>query len=374
MDPHIPLSSASASPDEPPRGGFRREEAIALGVALAAHVGLIGALAFSPLGKTVKAPPERMVVTLSNEISDRSTSPDPNAQAAPDVAPELGEQQAAAAPEPASQPAPPQPAPQPAPPQPKPEPRPEPAKPVPPKPAPPKPAPPKPQPPKPEPSKPEPRRPAPQPAPRPAPRPQPKPAPAPARPAPARPEPARAAPVQHAPAQHAPAQHAPARPAPAPRKGETAPGRGTAGPAPTHKAPTGGSRIGSDFLSGVPGSTSPGTSRTPPGQTIGPDVRASLSMGISRQIKPHWVGPSGVDVDKLVTVVAWNLNPDGSLAGRPVVVSQSGITDANRAQARRHAELAIRAVELAAPFDLPPKYYNSWKRVTAFRFDWKLSQ
>jgi hypothetical protein len=109
MDPHIPLSSASASPDEPPRGGFRREEAIALGVALAAHVGLIGALAFSPLGKTVKAPPERMVVTLSNEISDRSTSPDPNAQAAPDVAPELGEQQAAAAPEPAPQPAPPQP-------------------------------------------------------------------------------------------------------------------------------------------------------------------------------------------------------------------------------------------------------------------------
>ncbi|HIQ18147.1 MAG TPA: hypothetical protein EYH41_09185, partial [Novosphingobium capsulatum] len=106
MDPHIPLSSASASPDEPPRGGFRREEAIALGVALAAHVGLIGALAFSPLGKTVKAPPERMVVTLSNEISDRSTSPDPNAQAAPDVAPELGEQQAAAAPEPAPQPAP----------------------------------------------------------------------------------------------------------------------------------------------------------------------------------------------------------------------------------------------------------------------------
>ena len=68
------------------------------------------------------------------------------------------------------------------------------------------------------------------------------------------------------------------------------------------------------------------------------------------------------------------LNPDGTLAGKPQVVSQSGITDGNRPQAGRHAELAVRAVELAAPFDLPAKYYNAWKRVSAFRFDRKLSQ
>ncbi len=103
-------------------------------------------------------------------------------------------------------------------------------------------------------------------------------------------------------------------------------------------------------------------------------MRSSLAGAISRQIKPHWAAPQGVDADKLVTILAWDLNPDGSLAGRPRVVDQQGITPANEAQAKRHAEQAIRAVQLAAPFDLPDTYYSGWKRVTAFRFDRKLSQ
>ncbi|MCX7285316.1 MAG: hypothetical protein NTX28_14965 [Novosphingobium sp.] len=94
----------------------------------------------------------------------------------------------------------------------------------------------------------------------------------------------------------------------------------------------------------------------------------------SRQIKPHWAATQGVDADKLITILAWDLNADGTLAGRPRVVDQQGITPANEAQAKRHAEQAIRAVQLAAPFDLPDMYYTGWKRVTAFRFDRKLSQ
>ena len=74
------------------------------------------------------------------------------------------------------------------------------------------------------------------------------------------------------------------------------------------------------------------------------------------------------------TVLAWDLNPDGTLNGSPRVVRQEGITDANRAQAQRHAEQAIRAVRLAAPFELPPQYYSAWKRISDFRFDRKLSQ
>ena len=103
-------------------------------------------------------------------------------------------------------------------------------------------------------------------------------------------------------------------------------------------------------------------------------MKSALVGAISRQIKPHWAAPQGVDAEKLVTVLAWEMNPDGSLAGRPTVVSQSGLTDANRAQAQRHAEQAIRAVQLAAPFQLPKEYYTSWKRVAQFRFDRKLSQ
>ena len=75
-----------------------------------------------------------------------------------------------------------------------------------------------------------------------------------------------------------------------------------------------------------------------------------------------------------MTILSWSLNPDGTLAGTPRVVRQDGITDANRAQAARHAEQAVRAVQLAAPFNLPAEYYEAWKRVADFRFDRKLSQ
>ncbi|WP_225204702.1 hypothetical protein [Novosphingobium huizhouense] len=318
-----------------------REEALALGLALVAHVALIAALTLSPPGKDIAPPPERMTITFSDEIADTSTSPDPAAQAAPDVAPQLGEPAPEAQPQP--QPAPPQPAPLPPPP--------------------------KPQPPQPQPQP----KPQPQPQPQPQPRPQPRPQPAPAKPAPARPQPAQSkpapAPAKPAPAKPAAAQSAPAKPAPA----KPAPA-GNEAPRRRPDAPTGGSRVGSDFLKGIPGATAPGTAKTPPAQAVGPEVKSALVGAISRQIKPHWTSPQGVDVEKLVTVLAWDLNPDGSLAGRPIVVSQTGLTDANRAQAARHAEQAIRAVQLAAPFQLPKEYYASWKRVAQFRFDRKLSQ
>lgn len=314
---------------DPTAGGLSRQEGAGLAIAAAAHVALVAALTLSPPGKTVQPPPQRMEVTFSEEIAEQSTSPDSMAQAAPDVAPELGEPQPAPAPvpEPAPRPEPPQPAP--VPPQPKPQPKPQPA----PKPAPPKPAPPKPAPPK----------------------------PAPAKAVPAKPAPARPAPAKPTPAKSAPAKAQAAKPA------DQSPRR-------RPDTPSGGSRIGSDFLKGVPGSTKPGTASTPPAAAIGADVKASLVGAISREIKPHWAAPQGVDTDKLVTILAWDLNPDGSLAGRPRVVDQQGITPANEAQAKRHAEQAIRAVQLAAPFDLPDNYYAGWKRIAAFRFDRKLSQ
>lgn len=318
---------------DPTAGGLSKQEAAGLVIAAAAHVALLVAFSLAPPGKTIQPPPERMEVTFSEEIADQSTSPDPEAQAAPDVAPELGEPQPE--PEPVVEPAPPQPAPPPKP-----------------QPAPPKPAP----------------RPAarPQPAPpRPAPpKPVAKPQPAPARPAPAKPaaKPAPAKPAaKSAPAKAAPAKATSAKPA-------------DASPRRRPDAPSGASRVGSDFLKGIPGASAPGTAKSPPAATIGPEVKASLASAISRQIKPRWAAPQGVDADKLVTILAWDLNADGSLAGRPRVVSQQGITPANEAQAPRHAEQAIRAVQLAAPFDLPEMYYSGWKRIAAFRFDRKLSQ
>lgn len=305
--------------------GLTGEEALGLGVAIAAHAALIAALTLSPLGRKVQPPPQRMTVSLADAVSDQSTSPKPDAQAAPDQAPELGE------PDHADQPLPPAPPPPVA----KPEPAPKP-KPV---------------------AKPEPK-PEPKPAPKPAPKPKPEPKPEPK--AEPKPKP-----------EHQSAPKAKAEPAP---KEHDKPAGGDTRAHPHPAKPTGGSRIDQSFLNGIPGSTTPGTDKVSPGDKVGAIPTSALVGLIARKIKPNWTAPQGVDTEKLVTVLSWSLNADGSLAGRPVVVSQSGITDSNRAQAQRHAEMAIRAVVLAAPFPLPAQAYAQWRHVAAFRFDRKLSQ
>ena len=138
---------------------------------------------------------------------------------------------------------------------------------------------------------------------------------------------------------------------------------------------SGGSRLGDNFLDGAGASTTTSETRVPASQ-IGASAKASIVQAIARQVRPHWQGkaPSGADAELLVSVLAFDLNPDGSLAGRPRVVSQDGVTPANEAQKGRHAEVAIRAVQLAAPFDLPPEYYNAWKSIRGARFDRNLSR
>ena len=130
----------------------------------------------------------------------------------------------------------------------------------------------------------------------------------------------------------------------------------------------GGTRIGADFLPGA-GNSQRSDSQGVPAATFGAAERASLLQAITRQLKPHWSAPQGVDAEKLVTILAWELNPDGSLKGRPRVVSQSGDNASNRPQLSLHAERAIRAVQLAAPFDLPPQFYEQWKSIRGATFD-----
>ena len=159
------------------------------------------------------------------------------------------------------------------------------------------------------------------------------------------------------------------QPAPAdarPRRRPDAPSSASA------KRKAGGSQLGDNFLAGMGDSAKTSETRAP-AAALGASAKASLLQGIVREIKPHWQPPSGPDVDQLVSKVRFRLNPDGSLAGRPTLVGQRGETDSNRTQAGRHGEQAIRAVQLAAPFDLPEQHYASWKTVT-LDFDWKLAQ
>ncbi len=300
-----------------PAAILRNDERVALGLALAVHAGVAAALLLHVAAPPL-APPVRMSVTLTDDAAPVATAPKPAASAAADVAPAIGE--APVLPVPVRKPAPPKPAPKPV------------------------------------------TKPAPEPV-------------AKAKPAPVKPAPVKPAPLK-APAKPAPEKTTPkAKTAPADPVGSAiAASQASAPPAHKPKAPAGGSRIGANFLHGVTSANTPAKASTAPAAAVGPEVRAALAGAIARQLKPHWLAPQGADADQLVTVLAWSLNADGTLAAPPHVISQSGITESNRPQAARHAEQAIRAVTLAAPFDMPPEFYSAWKHVSAFRFDRKLSQ
>lgn len=161
------------------------------------------------------------------------------------------------------------------------------------------------------------------------------------------------------------------QPPPAPPRRNSLPDALRNPPPPPVSRDTSGARLSDEMLKGQGSSEAPALV---PASEIGAAARASLQQAIARQIRPHWKPPSGADSDSLVTILAFDLNSDGSLKGKPRLVRQIGITDANRPQAGRHVELAIRAVTLAAPFDLPEEHYNAWKRITSWRFDWKSAQ
>ncbi|RVQ68728.1 hypothetical protein EKN06_00385 [Croceicoccus ponticola] len=276
------MRAAAITSDDSATARFGREDRLGLGIAIGLHVLLLLALAIWEKDAPTMSEPDRIAVTVSDEIALESTSPNPSADPAPSVGAEIGE------PEPPSQ-----------------------------------------------------AQLQVQPTPRDVVEPRPALVPAPAQKA--------------IPSPPRPAPKAATKPAPKAQ--------------PTKQAPSRGSRIGNDFLAGSGGS---GSDAEQPAQKAGPLTAASLSSAISRQLRPHWTAPQGVDADKLVTVLAWEMNRDGSLKGRPRVVSQSGVTEANSAQKDRHAELAIRAVQLAAPFELPDDYYDTWKSVREFRFDRRL--
>lgn len=285
--------TAAYADDIRPRGYDR----VGLAVAVALHLGLAAMLVWSDKEAPATPTPDRITVIVSDEIALTSTSPDPSADPAASIAPELGDPAPPVAePRPALVPTPAK--------------KPTSVKTV-------------------------------------------------TRPVPAKPQPAPRQPARSAPAKPQPAEATPAKSTPAKAASQPA----------AKPAPARGSRLGSDFLEGAGGK---GRDADQPAARAGPLTASALSSAISRQLRPHWTAPQGVDADKLVTILTWQMNPDGSLRGRPQVVDQLGVTDSNEAQKDRHAELAIRAVQLAAPFDLPEEYYAQWKNVRSFRFDRKL--
>ncbi len=300
-----------------------RSEQAGLGVAIVGHLVLFAALSVSllqppELPKIVNPPVE---VELVDEISLKTTAPKPAMAPAPAPAP---------APVPTPEPVPPEPM------------------------APPPPL-------------------TPLPTPKPAPAPIAKPTPAPvAKPVP-KPVPVKAIPAKPAPANPAPTKPAPTRPAPvkpalAKPQMPRAPG------------------LSRNILAGIGDAPSKSTTTAPTrsvvtapaptaqvAQEAGPAVKAAIAAEIRRQLKPHWKSPTGADVELLKTTLVVHLNKDGSISGTPELLLQTGVNDSNRAQARLHVDQAIKAVRLAAPFQLPVAYYDAWKEIRP-NFDKGLSQ
>jgi protein TonB len=289
---------------------FRSEERIGLLAALLLHGALLAVLLVQTVRREVSVFRERMTGSLVSEVGLEAASPDPVAESRAALAPELAEQPALPAPQPAARPAP-------EPPQARPQPRPE-----------------------------------PRPQPRASPKPEPKPEPTRA----ARPSPA-------------PSPPAPTRERSRPDRTPAPAARSTSAPSSAPRA--GGSRIGEDFLEGRGSSTTTSETRAP-AATFGRAERAALSAAITRQLRPHWSAPSGLEAELLVSTVSWELNRDGTLKGVPRCrTSPDSITESNRPQAPLHCERAIRAVQRAVPFNLPEQFYDRWKALE-WQFDRRL--
>ena len=102
-----------------------------------------------------------------------------------------------------------------------------------------------------------------------------------------------------------------------------------------------------------------------PAAATAAEVRRSIDVSIKAAVASRWnrCQVSGFDADQLKTVVKFRLTQSGALAGFTSVTT-TGENDSNKNLVQRHQECAKRAVELAAPFDLPEENYSFWQNYT----------
>jgi len=126
-------------------------------------------------------------------------------------------------------------------------------------------------------------------------------------------------------------------------------------------------RIGS-LLKGVIGASA-GKGETARAAVSGAAMNG-LAAAIKRQVQPCYElgGLSGTSAMQIVTTLRLRYNKDGSVAGNPQLVEQTGINDGNRAYAQQIAEVARRAVLRCSPVHLPAELYEGGWDDLDFRF------
>lgn len=95
-----------------------------------------------------------------------------------------------------------------------------------------------------------------------------------------------------------------------------------------------------------------------------------LAAAIKRQVQPCYElgGLGGTPAMQIVTTLRLRYNKDGSVAGTPQVVDQTGVNAGNRAYAQQIADVARRAVLRCAPVRLPAELYEGGWDDLDFRF------
>ncbi|MEZ0495838.1 cell envelope biogenesis protein TolA [Sphingomonas sp. IW22] len=312
-----------------------RAERIGLGAAIVGHVVLFGLLSvgFLATPNPVELKPVPIDISLVDEIGLEAQAPASIQPPATSIAPEQGPPEDAAPPEPEAAPEPqPQPEPEPALPQPAPEPR---------------------------------------PAPKPAPK------------APARPKKPAEAPREKAkpkaepkPAPKAPAKAQPKREAAPKAKPKASAAKGSGSDSAAKASRPRGSRLGDDFRKGLTDTVSDSRAPNPPSAArIDGRALAGIRDAIQRQIQPcadKQVNP-GPGANSIVTVLNLRLNRDGTLAGNPKMVRQSGVTGENDRYAQRVVDLGIAAFRACTPLKLPAEFYQTanggWSNIN---YNWQL--
>jgi outer membrane biosynthesis protein TonB len=301
---------------------MERADRNALGVAIAGHVLLFAALSLSIAKRSPPVTPaaEVMDVQLVDAVGLRSAAPEPATEAPQEMqAPDSGTPQEAPPPPPQAAPPPPTPAlPTPAPPKP-----PESVAPA------------------------------------------PKPKPASAKPAPAKPTP----PKPEAKPKPTPAKAQPSRDLSDILKDVSSKARSErAGSDAKAKADRAQSAKVGDLLKGVIGASA-GRGENARAAVTGAAMNG-LAAAIKRQVQPCYElgGLGGTPAMQIVTVLRLRYNPDGSVAGAPQIVEQTGVTPANQAYKQQIAEVARRAVLRCAPVKLPAELYEGGWDDLNFRF------
>jgi hypothetical protein len=98
----------------------------------------------------------------------------------------------------------------------------------------------------------------------------------------------------------------------------------------------------------------------------GTGMTADLKTVLYSEMQPCWnIGAlaGAPNPEQLVVAIHLELNPDGTVAGKPQLNAQSQAAEATNPYVRALADTALRAIGKCAPYKLPANRFADWRNV-----------